>query len=93
MKRITMILIATLALALLVYAQSRTPVQTPESRQAARPASGNLFTPALRDEYKQLIKSGAGRVGRAGLGTETQVGNCQIERVRHSGDSRTSSGE
>lgn len=63
MKRITMILIATLALALLVYAQSRTPVQTPESRQAARPASGKALTPAMRDGYMQLIKSGAGESG------------------------------
>jgi hypothetical protein len=60
MKRITMILIATLALALLVYAQSRTTVQTIGSKQAAQPASGNVLTPAMRDEYKQLVKSKAG---------------------------------
>ena len=63
MKRITMILIATLVLALLVYAQSRTPVQAPETRQAARPASGKTLTPAMRDEYKQLRKSEAGESG------------------------------
>ncbi len=60
MKRITMILIATLTLALLVYAQSRPPVQTTESKQAAQRASGNVLTPAMRDEYKQLVKSKAG---------------------------------
>ena len=46
MKRITMILIATLTLAMLVYAQSRTPVQTPEPAQATRLAADNLITQA-----------------------------------------------
>jgi hypothetical protein len=48
MKRITMILIATLTLALLVYAQSRTTVRTSEKAQAARLASDNLITQATQ---------------------------------------------
>lgn len=63
MKRITMILIATLTLALLVYAQSRTTVQTTRIKQTAQPASGTVLTPAMRDEYKQLVKSNAGESG------------------------------
>jgi hypothetical protein len=60
MKRITMILIATLTLALLIYAQSLPPVPTTTSKQAAQPTSGSVLTSALRNEYVQLRKSNAG---------------------------------
>jgi hypothetical protein len=44
MKRITMILIATLTLTMLIHAQSKTTVQTTTSKQAAQPTSGNAQT-------------------------------------------------
>ena len=60
MKRITIILLATLTFALLVYTQSRTTISPLMKAQAAQASRNTLVTPDMWKEYGQLLKSDSG---------------------------------
>lgn len=60
MKRITMIFMATLTLALLVYTQSRTTISPLMKAQAAQESRDTPVTPAMWKEYEQLLKAKSG---------------------------------
>jgi hypothetical protein len=59
MKRITMILLATLSLAWLVYAQSQNSFKLVESALTTQTISKGAMTSAAREDYVKLVKARA----------------------------------
>lgn len=73
MKRITMILLATLMFALLVYTQSRTTITPLMKAQAAQASRTDPVTPAMWKEYEQLLRSKSGEASVRSWATRNKL--------------------